>query len=140
MSKRFDVWALLGEGKQAGWSRVGWDLPSEVVEELTRKPGQYHIEESRPKKEQQGMAKATIVPEHEVVVPEQVNLTMSIAEAQTLWCVLRRVAGSTDKSNRKHTDAVLKALDDAGVYVSYADRTRAVHGVVRFEDTEDGDS
>lgn len=77
MGKRFDVWALLGEGKQAGWSRVGWDLPSEVVEELTSKPGQYHIEESRPKKERQDMIKTTTVPEHEAKTPAQVNPTMS---------------------------------------------------------------
>lgn len=72
MSKRFDVWALLGEGKQAGWSRVGWDLPSEVVEELTRKPGQYHIEESRPKKEQD-KAGATNVPGRGVIRSEDIE-------------------------------------------------------------------
>lgn len=135
---RFDVWAKIGTGKQAGWSRIGADLTPEEVEDLTAEPGQYHIEESRPEKEQD-MAEATIVPEHEVVIPAQVNLTMSIAEAQTLWCVLRRVTGSPDKSDRKHTDAVLEALEDAGVYVPDADRARAVHGVVRFEDIENDD-
>lgn len=82
------------------------------------------------------MAEATIVPEHEVVIPTQVNLTMNIEEAQTLWRILRRITGSPDKSDRKHADAVLEALEDAGVYVSDDDRTRAVHGVIRFEDIE----
>lgn len=46
---RFDVWALVGTGKQAGWSRIGWDLSTEEVDKLTAEPGQYHIEESRPR-------------------------------------------------------------------------------------------
>jgi hypothetical protein len=51
MEKRFDVWAFLGKGKQAGWSRIGWDLTPEEVKELTGKPGRYHVEESRAKRE-----------------------------------------------------------------------------------------
>ena len=51
MDKRFDVWAFLGKGKQAGWSRIGWDLTAEEVKELTSKPGRYHVEESRAKRE-----------------------------------------------------------------------------------------
>lgn len=46
---RFDVWALVGTGKGAGWSRIGADLTPEEVEDLTAEPGQYHIEESRPR-------------------------------------------------------------------------------------------
>lgn len=133
---RFDVWAKVGTGKQAGWSRIGADLAPEEVEDLTAEPGQYHIEESRPEKESRGMAEATIVPEHEIVIPAQVTLTMDNAEAQTLWRILRRVAGSPDKSARKHADAILEALEEAGVYVSDDDGARAVIGFIRFEDIE----
>lgn len=58
MDMRFDVWALLGEGKQAGWSRVGWDLTTEEVKELTSKPGRYHVEESRAERGEGGAARA----------------------------------------------------------------------------------
>lgn len=44
---KFDIWAPRGDGKQRGWSRIGWDLTPEEVEDLVKHEDQYHIEEAR---------------------------------------------------------------------------------------------
>lgn len=52
-----------------------------------------------------------------VVVVEQPSftITLSCEEAIALYAVLRHVGGFTDTSARKYTDAIARALEDAGV-------------------------
>jgi hypothetical protein len=47
-----------------------------------------------------------------------VQLTLSVEEAETLRLVVRLVAGNRENTPRKHTDAIDSALRDAGVSVS----------------------
>lgn len=62
------------------------------------------------------MATATLK-EAEVVV----TLTLSAPEARALHALVGNVTGSSERSPRKHTDAIWSALGAAGI-VSYTER------------------
>jgi hypothetical protein len=49
------------------------------------------------------------------VVQENVNLTLSLEEAETLMAVGARIGGDSESSPRKHYVAVTEALRKAGV-------------------------
>jgi len=60
------------------------------------------------------------------------NLTLNQAEAETLWIILGKIAGTPSTSRRRFAEAIRNALDSAGVtavcnpitsYVYFADES-----------------
>jgi hypothetical protein len=47
-----------------------------------------------------------------------VDLELTLAEAETLLKVVRNVAGDEDTTRRAHTDRIMTALQDAGVWAA----------------------
>jgi len=48
--------------------------------------------------------------------PDTIVIHMSVVEARTLKQICQHVGGDPNASPRKHTDALNRALSDAGVY------------------------
>lgn len=70
------------------------------------------------------MAKANVQrievePARPAVYREEVTLTLSKDEAETLRALLDHVGGSHSRSRRKHTSAISGALSRAGVILPY---------------------
>jgi len=78
------------------------------------------------------MAKAT-VKQAEVVV----TLTLTSLEARALHALVGSVTGSSERSPRKHTDAIWAALGEAGVE-SRAERRLFGDGYITFKDYPGG--
>ena len=78
------------------------------------------------------MAKAAKKTERKVSEETTVTLTLSVDEAVTLHTVLANIGGDREAGPRKHTDAVYKALNSAGINYYGSAAYRLHSGSMRF--------
>lgn len=65
--------------------------------------------------------------------PAGFTLHLSEAEAIALACVMSRVGGDPEKSDRKHTQAIYDALRDSGLYYREYPANDALSGSLVFD-------
>ena len=69
----------------------------------------------------------------------EVNLKMDEEEAKTLVGILHKVGGHPQRTRRKHVDAMIVPLENAGIipHPNFTNELKVEHGGLHFRD--DGD-
>jgi len=76
------------------------------------------------------MANAT----KKTITIDEVILTLTSDEAETLYSLTTLIAGNKDTSRRRHTDAIATALREAGVTLHWPGDEGLATGRVTFEE------